>query len=138
MKRFEGKVQLVLYPFAFSDRSAVAAQVAWCAGEQGKFWEVHHMLYQRQETWSRFEDPLDRLVGYSERLGVEADTLRSCVKSGRMKPLIQADKELGRSLQVRSTPTIFINNQRSVGVQPEADYVRMIRQELSRAQRNQQ
>ena len=46
MQRFEGQVQLVLYPFALNPTSEVATQAAWCAGEQGKFWEFHHMLYQ--------------------------------------------------------------------------------------------
>jgi len=49
MQRFEGQVQLVLYPFALNPTSEVATQAAWCAGEQGKFWEFHHMLYRRQE-----------------------------------------------------------------------------------------
>ena len=53
MQRFEGQVQLVLYPFALNPISEVATQAAWCAGEQGKFWEFHHMLYRRQELWNQ-------------------------------------------------------------------------------------
>ena len=37
MQRFEGQVQVVLYPFALNPTSEVATQAAWCAGEQGKF-----------------------------------------------------------------------------------------------------
>ena len=61
MQRFEGQVQLVLYPFALNPTSEVATQAAWCAGEQGKFWEFHHMLYRRQELWNRLAAPLERL-----------------------------------------------------------------------------
>jgi protein-disulfide isomerase len=52
-----------------------------------------------------------------------------------MKPLVKADQDYGRSLQIRSTPTVFINNRRIVGAQSEADFVRTIRQELDRAER---
>ncbi len=78
MQRFEGQVQLVFYPFALNPTSEVATQAAWCAGEQGKFWEFHHMLYRRQE--------------------------------------------------------MFINDYRIVGTQSEGELVRLIRQELNRAQ----
>lgn len=45
MKRYEKEVQLVLYPFVLNDRSEIAVQLALCAGEQGKFWDVHKMLF---------------------------------------------------------------------------------------------
>ena len=41
LARFEGDVQLVLYPFTLNPASEVATQAALCAGEQGKFWEFH-------------------------------------------------------------------------------------------------
>lgn len=134
MDRFQGQVQLVLYPMALNPSSEVATQTAWCAGEQGKFWEFHHLLYERQEQWSRLSDPLDRLVDFAAPLGIDTQALRRCVHSGRMKSLIAEDKEYGRSLGVRSTPTLFINQQRIVGAQPEGDIVRVIRQEIERVQ----
>lgn len=138
MKRFEGEVQLVLYPFVLNDRSKAATQTALCAGEQGKFWDFHHMLYRRQAQWSRLSNPLNRLLEYASDFDLDTTALKSCVKSGRMLKLIEADKGYGRSLQVRSTPTLFVNNQRIVGAQSEADIVRTIRQELNRARRTTQ
>jgi protein-disulfide isomerase len=137
-KRYEDDVQLVLYPFALNARSEVAVQFALCAGEQGKFWDAHETLYKRQSSWSRASDTLDALLQYSDELGLDANTLEACVDSGKMKPLVKADQEYARSLQVRSTPTLFVNNQRIVGAQSEADLVRTIRQELARARRPQQ
>jgi protein-disulfide isomerase len=132
LKRFEGEVQLVLYAFSLNPTSAVAAQAALCAGEQGKFWELHRLIYLRQAQWHRLNEPLDRLLEFAKELGLDTAALKSCVQSGRMLPLIEADKAYGRSLEVRSTPTLFINNQRIVGAQPEGDLVRVIRQELAR------
>ena len=137
-KRYENDVQLVFYPFALNPRSEVAVQFALCAGEQGKFWEAHKMIYKRQANWSKASGTLDALLAYSDGLGVDAKALEACVDSGKMQPLVEADQQYGRSLRVRSTPTMFINNQRIVGAQSEADIVRTIRQELARVRRTQQ
>jgi protein-disulfide isomerase len=133
MQRFEGQVQLVLYPFALNPTSEVATQAAWCAGEQGKFWEFHHMLYRRQELWNRLAAPLERLSEFAKDLNLDSAALKSCVESGRMQDRMQADKAYGQQLQVNSTPTMFINDYRIVGTQSEGELVRLIRQELSRA-----
>ena len=138
MQRFEGQVQLVLYPLALNPAanpaSEVAAQAAWCAGEQGKFWEFHHMLYRRQELWSRFAAPLERLSEFSKDLNLDATALKSCVESGRMQTLVTADRTYSQQLQVNSTPTIFVNDNRVVGARPEGELVRLIRDELDRVQ----
>ena len=137
LKRFEGQVQLVLYHFVLNPTSEVATQAALCAGEQGKFWDFHRLLYARQAQWHRLSNPLPRLVEFSGSMEVDTEALEDCVKSGRMRPLIEADIAYGRSLQVRSTPTMFVNNTRIVGAL-EADLVRTIRQELARARRQAQ
>jgi protein-disulfide isomerase len=134
MQRFEGQVQLVFYPFDLNPTSEVATQAAWCAGEQGKFWEFHHMLYRRQDLWNRLAAPLERLREFAKDLNLDTAALKSCVESGRMQDRIQADKAYGQQLQVSSTPTMFINDYRIVGTQSEGDLVRLIRQELNRVQ----
>ena len=139
MQHFEGQVQLVLYPLALNPAanpaSEVAAQAAWCAGEQGKFWDFHHMLYRRQELWNRFAAPLERLSDFAKDLSLNTTALKSCVESGRMQTLVTADRTYSQQLQVSSTPTLFINEQRVVGFKPENELVRLIRQELDRVQR---
>ena len=135
MQRFEGQVQLVLYPFAVNPTSEVATQAAWCAGEQGKFWEFHDVLFRRQESWSSLAMPLARLSGFAEDLGLDATALKSCVDSGRMQSLVKADRVSAEQLQVNSTPTLFINAYRAVGSPSEGELVRLIRQELDRVQR---
>ncbi len=135
LARFQGEVQLVYHPFVLNPTSDVATQAALCAGEQGKFWDFHRLLYARQPQWHRLRNPLPQLVTFARKLQLDTAALESCVASGRMRPLIEADKSYGRSLQVRSTPTLFINERRIVGAQPEADLVRVIRRELASARR---
>ncbi len=137
-KRYEKEVQLVLYPFALNPRSEIAVQVALCAGEQGKFWDAHKMLYKQQSRWSKASDTLNALLKYTGELELDNDALEACVDSGKMKTLVKANQDYARSLQVRSTPTLFVNNRRIVGAQSEADIVRTIRRELARARRTEQ
>src|SRR5262249_6183442 len=100
MQRFEGQVQLVLYPFALNPTSEVARQAAWCAGEQGSFWEFHHLLYRRKELGNRSAAPLERLSDLAIDLTLDTAALKSCVESGRMQARIQADRAYGQQLQV--------------------------------------
>ena len=135
LQRFEGQVQLVFYPVAFRPNSVIATQAAWCAGEQGKFWEFHHMLFRRQELWNSLAMPLERLSDFAKDLELDTTALKSCVESGRMQSLVQADTAYGEQLRVNSTPTLFINTKDVVGAQSEGELVRLIRQELDRVQR---
>ena len=135
MQQFEGQVQLVLYPIAFRPPAEIATQAALCAGEQGKFWELHDMLFRRQALWNRLEAPLERLSDFAKDLALDTAALKSCVESGRMQSLVKADIAYAEQLQVNSTPTLFINTDRMVGFQSEADLVRLIRRELDRVQR---
>ena len=134
LERFEGKVQLVLYHFVLNDISQTATEAALCAGEQGQFWPFHDMLYARQSQWYRLSNPLPRLLEFATSIEINPETLEQCVKNGRMRGLIAADQKYGRSLQVRSTPTVFINNKRILGAQSAGDYIRAISQELADAQ----
>lgn len=134
MQQFEGQVQLVLYPIAFRPPGEIATQAVLCAGEQGKFWAFHDMVFRRQAVWSHLATPLERLSDFAKELGIDTTALKSCVESGRMQSLIKADIEYATQLQVNSTPTLFINTHRLVGAQTEGEIVRLIRQELERVQ----
>lgn len=135
IQQFEGKVHFILYPIAFRPPGEIATQAALCAGEQGKFWEFHDMLFRRQALWSHLTAPLERLSDFATDLALDTTALKSCVDSGRMQSLMKADIAYAEQLQVNSTPTLFINTHRLVGSQPEGDLVRLIRQELDRVQR---
>ncbi len=131
----QGQVQLVVYPYALNAISEVATQAAWCAGEQGKFWEFHAMLYRRQELWHRLSAPLERLSDFAKDVNLDVVALKSCIDSGWMQERVKADKAAGQQLRVQNTPTLFINDYRVVGGQSEGELVRLIRQELDRVRR---
>jgi len=126
----------VLYPIVLNNnpKSFVASEAALCAGEQGKFWDMHHLLYEQQPQWVQATDPLQRISELATSLGLQREALTSCVNSQRMRPILDANQAQARSLQVHSTPTVFVNSQRLIGA--EGDFVGTIQRELARVKRS--
>jgi protein-disulfide isomerase len=89
--------------------TAAAHLVAACALEQGKFWEMHDMLYMNQSEWASEKNPMKLFLQYATRLGLNTDSLRACVVAKRPWPEIQAEKCEGIRLGVPGTPSFFVN-----------------------------
>ena len=77
MTRYEGRVKLVLYPFALNSRSEIATQLAMCAGEQDKFWQVNKMLFEHQGEWNQLSDPLEQLLTLSRAEGLDTEAMQA-------------------------------------------------------------
>ncbi len=101
-----GKVRFVYKHFIVID-SWDAANASECAREQGKFWEYHDYLFQRQETDAPFSK--DELKRYARDLGLDTAKFDQCVDSGKYMNIVQKEMDEGRRLGVRGTPTIFVN-----------------------------
>ena len=84
-----------------------AAEAAEAAGVQGRFWEMHDMLYENQEA---LED--EDLREYASSLGLNADRLIREVMSGAHGRRLDEDILSGESNEVNGTPTFFVNGVR--------------------------
>jgi protein-disulfide isomerase len=87
-----------------------AAEMAEIAGERGRFWPMHDLLFENQ----RALDDSD-LIGYASRLGIEPDVAASALASRRYAERVQADFMSGVRSGVNGTPTFFINGIRYDG-----------------------
>jgi len=87
-----------------------AAEAAEAAGAQGKFWEMHDRLFERQFA---LED--GNLVEYARELGLDATRLRQELAEGRYEPRVREDFRSGVISGVNGTPTFFINGARHDG-----------------------
>jgi protein-disulfide isomerase len=106
-----GKVQLIFVnlPIPSLHPNAPAAhEFAMCAGSQGKFWELHDMLFERQEAWRNLADLEPYFLGLAEEVGLSEEGLNSCLDSGEMRALVSADVNTARQAQVASTPTFVV------------------------------
>jgi protein-disulfide isomerase len=99
------------FPLSIHPAAPLAHQAALAAGEQGKFWEMHDLLFAN--PFAVKQDDLER---YALRLGLNLDRFREDLDSYRLKKLIEADKAEGERLQVQGTPTFFVNGKRYLGI----------------------
>jgi len=121
-----GKVKFVYRDFLVHPTSQKAQEAAACANEQGKFWEMHDLLYQNQGALES-ED----LKGYASQLGLNTASFSSCLDSGKYENEVTKDTSDGRSYGVSGTPTFFINGVKLVGAQPYATFQQAIEAALA-------
>jgi protein-disulfide isomerase len=97
------------FPLAMHAHAAEAAYAAEAAGRQGKFWEMHDVLYREQDQWSKATDVPALFNSYAGLLGLDVDRFRIDMKSPAVKDSVDADQRDGLTRGVTSTPTIFVN-----------------------------
>jgi protein-disulfide isomerase len=99
------------FPFPNHQHALEAAYAAEAAGLQGRYWEMHDLLYKEQANWSNAPDVKQLFVSYAKILGLELDRFETDMAGPTAKARVTADQERGKSLGVNATPSIFINNQ---------------------------
>jgi len=90
--------------------SVEAALAAEAAGTQGKYWEMHDVLFKNQADWQGLSDPLDIFAQYAQSIGVaNAGQFKSDVTSKKYLPIIQTDSNEALGLNLPGTPSFFFN-----------------------------
>ncbi len=107
----------------------ISAQAAEAAGLQGKYWQMHDVLYQNQATWSLA--PADVVVskyfnGYATQLGLSVAKFDADIESSVVKSKIQHDLDTGNAAQIDHTPTFFINLTQIANPSSYADFKSVI------------
>jgi protein-disulfide isomerase len=106
-----GPLRWVSYEFPLGDRSFPATVAAHCAQDQGKYWEMHDMLFARVESWAPESNPTGKFVDIAKEIGLDGGEFRKCMDRREGVSKILASKQFGVNLGVTGTPTIFINGQ---------------------------
>jgi cyclophilin family peptidyl-prolyl cis-trans isomerase len=105
------------------DKAFLAAEAAEAAGAQGKFWEMHDLLFDRQREWASVSEDEARksLADYAEELGLDVEQFSDDLEKGTYSDQVQQayDEAVQRGLQ--GTPSVFIDGQKFNG--PLSDFV---------------
>jgi protein-disulfide isomerase len=88
----------------------IAAQAAEAAGAQGRFWEMHDMIFEHQDALE-----VEDLLGYAASLGLDADQIRRDLEAGTYVKRVRDDFRSGVKSGVNGTPTFFVNGVRYDG-----------------------
>jgi protein-disulfide isomerase len=105
-----------------------AAEAAQCARDQGKFWEMHDLLFAEQTSLS-----VDALKEKARRIGLDTQVFDDCLDSGKSRDAINADRHDGDELGITGTPASFINGRFTSGAVTESELKNVIEDELRRA-----
>jgi len=109
LRELSGKVKLAFkhYPLSSHVRAMPAARAAEAARNQGKFWEMHDLLFEHQTA---LEDA--DLERYASDLGLDLERFRVDIASAAVQSRIEADRSQGATVGVEATPTLIINGRR--------------------------
>jgi protein-disulfide isomerase len=88
-----------------------AARAAEAAGRQGKFWEMHDLLFENQDDWANESDPSGIFEEYAKGIDLDLEQYRTDIESDEVREAINADYQSGLRLGVNATPTFFFNGQ---------------------------
>ncbi|HEV8598621.1 MAG TPA: thioredoxin domain-containing protein [Gemmatimonadales bacterium] len=104
------------FPLEMHPNARVAAHAAACAEEQGKYWELHAGLYERQGEWALSRKASGKFRELADALGMDRKRFDDCMSSAKYAGRIQASLEEGIRLGVGSTPTFLIGGRLFPGV----------------------
>jgi protein-disulfide isomerase len=126
LETFPEEIAIVFknYPLAYHKQAELAAAAALAAGEQGKFWEMHDLLYKNRNALTR-ED----LLAYAKRLNLDPSQFEKSLESEETQKQINQDKSQGQTLGVGNIPTTFINGRMLMG-SPPPSYIKGVIEEM--------
>lgn len=119
-KEYGEKVKFIFrnYPLTQIHPNAMfAAQAAEAAGKQGKFWEMHDLLFEKHDEWADESDPTAKISAYAKDLGLDEKKLIEDAKSQEVADKIKKDIDSGNSLGITGTPSFFLDGRK---VQPRS------------------
>ena len=129
---FGDKIQVTFREFPLvppHQHALAAASAAEAAGLQGKFWEMHKLLYDRQNSWKGQFDVRPVFEGYAKEIGLDVDRYNRDVGSDLVQQRIFQDGKRGHSLGVKGTPTVFMNGREVPFEQLPAEKFRVVIQQ---------
>lgn len=123
-----GKVKLVYrdFPLSFHQNAQKSAEAAECAGEQGKYWEMHDLLFEQGVTGG-----VTQYKQFASQIGLNTAEFNTCLDSGAMAGEVQKDFNDGQRAGIQGTPGFVVNGQVVSGAQPFSVFKQIIDAELA-------
>lgn len=124
---FGDRMKLVFYqfPLVTAHKNALtAAHAAIAAKKQGKFWEMHNLLFENQQAWSELPDLRPVANNFAAQIGLDVKRFAADIDGADVAATVEADMQRGANFRVSSTPTLFINGQPVPNEKISIDYLR--------------
>ncbi|MBU1445837.1 thioredoxin domain-containing protein [Patescibacteria group bacterium] len=125
LEEYPDDIQLVYKHYDRGGADLMLENAAECAGEQGKFWEMHDYIFDNQAEMST-EDLQGKLIEIGGKLELNAESFKSCVETTKYEATITATTEEAFSYSITGTPGMFVNNKFVGGAIPYETLKQMI------------
>ena len=116
------KLEFKNFPLPMHPNAVPAALAAEAAGLQGKFWEMHDLLYARQRGWSDLRNPSAKFAEYAKEIGIDQEKFAQDVASSEVAGHVKSDMKAGESANVTYTPYFLLNGKKLDNPKTEADF----------------
>ncbi len=100
-----------IHPWA--ETASIAARCAYIQSP-GAFWKLHDSIFENQDVISA-ENVWEKVLGFASKAGLDTDAFKACMSSPEAKKAVDANQADGVSLNVTSTPTVFVNGRTMLG-----------------------
>jgi protein-disulfide isomerase len=112
VKEYEPNLRIVFrnFPLQMHEHAREAALAAEAAGLQGRFWEMHDLLYREQASWSKADNTRELFESYAGMIGINVDQFKKDMEGEKARERVDSDQERANSLGVKVTPDVFIND----------------------------
>jgi protein-disulfide isomerase len=127
LAKYPGKIKLVYrdYPLPMHPKAPKAAEAAHCAGDQGKYWEMHDKLFS---PGAKLE--VADLKAHAREVGLDGARFDRCLDSGEKAKEVESHRKAGEEAGVSGTPAFFINGRLLSGAQPLEAFSAIVDSEL--------
>ncbi|MHA7629984.1 DsbA family protein [Corallococcus sp. M7] len=130
-KDYGNKLRVVMRqnPLSFHPHARPAALAALAAGEQGKYWDMHNLLFANNKKLDG-----ESLEGYAKQIGLDVAKWKADMADERLGATIDKDQALAQQMGASGTPAFFINGRFLSGAQPIDNFKALIDEELAKAE----
>ncbi|MFQ5587746.1 MAG: DsbA family protein [Nitrospiria bacterium] len=134
-REFKDELRFVYrhFPLAHIHSNAnLAARATEAAGKQGRFWEMHDMLFEHQTAWSSLGNAEHLFLDYAKKIDLDLALFREDLDSKAVRRAVDGDAQSGQDLNVNGTPTFFLNGVKIQNPRNYEQFKRLIQKAIDR------
>lgn len=134
-EEFNGEVRFVsrYFPLPGHKNSQTSALAVEAAGRQGKYWEMHDIVFENQNSWGEKPAPTPEVFEvYAQQLNLDIDKFKQDVASQEVEDRIERDRSSGVKLGIQGTPSFFLNGEKIQNPRGYEDFKVLIQSAISK------
>ena len=117
LDEYPGKLRVVVKQFVVHASARLSSEACYAADAQGKFWEMHDIIFAHQDDLSR-----DALIDYARQIGLDVAAFTTALDHHEFAKPVDDDIAAGKQVGVQGTPAFLINGHEVAGLQPIENY----------------